>query len=83
MGFFSWIFLGLVAGYIAKQLHAGPKRDGWFVTMLIGIAGACVGGWLGNFTGIGDVTGFNLRSIAIATMGAVLCLWAYARLGKK
>jgi uncharacterized membrane protein YeaQ/YmgE (transglycosylase-associated protein family) len=83
MGLFSWILLGLVAGFFAKKLHKGPDPGGWFVTMLVGIAGACVGGWLGDFTGIGEVTGFNPRSIAIATMGAILCLWAYGRLGRK
>lgn len=84
MGLFTWILLGLVAGYIAKHFHNGPDPGGgWFTTMLVGIAGACVGGWLGDFTGIGDVTGLNVRSVAIASMGAVLCLWAYGRLGRR
>lgn len=83
MGFFSWILLGLAAGFLATYFHKGPRNNSLITTMLIGIAGALVGGWLGDFTGIGDVTGLNLRSVAISTMGAVLCLWAYERLGRR
>jgi len=74
MGLFSWILLGLVAGYFAKRIHKGPTPSGFFPTLVIGVVGAVFGGWLGSFTWIGDVDGFNLWSILIATMGAVLAL---------
>lgn len=83
MSILAWILLGLAAGYLATYFHKGPRKSSLITTMLIGIAGALVGGWLGDFTGIGDVTGLNLRSVAIATMGAVLCLWAYERTGRR
>ena len=75
MSILTWILLGLVAGYIAKKLHPGPTRSGLLPTLFIGIIGALLGGFLGRFTFWGDVDGFNLGSIAIATMGAVLALW--------
>jgi len=77
MGLFSWILLGLVAGYIAKRIHKGPTPSGFFPTVLIGVIGALVGGWIGSFTFVGDVDGFNFWSVVIATMGAVLSLWVH------
>lgn len=74
MSLISWILLGLVAGYFAKKIHKGPSPKGFFPTLLIGVVGAMLGGWLGSFTFIGDVDGFNLWSVLIATFGAVLAL---------
>jgi|AntRauTorckE5430_2_1112549.scaffolds.fasta_scaffold02571_4 uncharacterized membrane protein YeaQ/YmgE (transglycosylase-associated protein family) len=79
MGIISWILLGLVAGYIAKRIHKGPTPTGFFPTLFIGVVGALVGGWIGSFTFIGEVSGFNLWSIMIATFGAVLSLWVHER----
>jgi uncharacterized membrane protein YeaQ/YmgE (transglycosylase-associated protein family) len=55
MGIFSWIFLGLIAGALAKFIMPGKDQDGILVTILIGIAGAIVGGFLGSFIGLGKV----------------------------
>lgn len=74
MGVLSWILLGLVVGVVAKLLMPGPDPGGWFVTILLGIAGAFVGGFLGSFVGLGDVTGFDIRSLAVATGGAMVLL---------
>jgi len=60
----------------------GDDPGGFIVTILIGIAGAFVGGFIGSKLGIGDVTGFNFGSIAIAIGGAILLLFGY-RLIKK
>ncbi len=46
MGILTWIIVGLVAGAIAKALHPGKDPGGFIVTILIGIAGAVVGGWI-------------------------------------
>ncbi len=83
MGFFSWIIFGLIAGAIAKALHPGKDPGGWIVTILIGIAGAFVGGWIGTLIGWGSVSGFNFRSFILAVIGAVLLLWIYGMVKKK
>jgi uncharacterized membrane protein YeaQ/YmgE (transglycosylase-associated protein family) len=74
MGIIAWIVLGLIAGALAKFLMPGRDPGGIFVTILIGIAGAVIGGFIGNSLGIGDVTGVNLWSIVLAVAGAVLLL---------
>ena len=75
----AWIALGLVAGYLGKMLHPGEEGGGWFMTMLLGILGAVVGGVITTLLGLGDVSGFNLWSIIVATGGAVLVLFLYYR----
>lgn len=79
MGILSWILLGLVAGALGKWLHPGKDPGGWIATLLIGIVGAIVGGYISSAVGLGTTTGFNLWSILIATLGAVICLWAYRK----
>ncbi|MCP5164135.1 MAG: GlsB/YeaQ/YmgE family stress response membrane protein [Pseudomonadales bacterium] len=83
MGILAWIVLGLIAGALAKWLMPGPDGGGLFTTMLLGVAGAFVGGWLGSFLGVGVTGGgINLASIGTATAGAIVLLWGY-RLVKK
>lgn len=77
MGLFTWILLGLVVGALAKFIMPGEDPGGLFITILIGIAGAFVGGFVGSTLGIGDVTGFNLLSLALAVAGAVVLLALY------
>ena len=77
MGFISWIVLGLVVGVLAKLIMPGKDPGGMIVTILIGIAGAFIGGFISSFMGFGSVSGFNFRSLLIAVGGAVLLLWAY------
>jgi len=77
MGILSWILLGLVAGAIAKALHPGRDPQGCIVTMIIGVIGAVLGGWIATLLKWGTVTGFNLYSILVATGGAVLALIIY------
>jgi len=80
MGILSWIVLGLVAGLLAKLLMPGKGPAGFIVTILLGIGGALLGGFIGQFLGFGDVTGFNLVSVALAVGGAVLLLVIYGAL---
>ncbi|MFK7795786.1 MAG: GlsB/YeaQ/YmgE family stress response membrane protein, partial [Gammaproteobacteria bacterium] len=72
MGFLTSIILGLLVGALAKWIMPGKDPGGLFVTMVLGIAGAMIGGWIGTQLGIGDVTGFNLVSIGLATLGAII-----------
>jgi uncharacterized membrane protein YeaQ/YmgE (transglycosylase-associated protein family) len=81
MGILSWVVLGLVAGLLARFLMPGKSPAGLLLTILLGIAGALVGGYLGSHLfGIGDVTGFDVRSVALAVGGAVLLLLIYGYL---
>ncbi|HPA20023.1 MAG TPA: GlsB/YeaQ/YmgE family stress response membrane protein [Verrucomicrobiae bacterium] len=77
MGILTWILLGLVVGVLAKWVMPGRDPGGLIVTVLIGIAGAFVGGFISTRIGIGDVSGFNLLSLAIATGGAIILLILY------
>lgn len=77
MGILLWILFGLIAGAIAKVLMPGEDPGGFIVTILIGIVGALLGGWLGSLIlGVG-VSGFNVSSFLIAIAGAVLLLIIY------
>ena len=82
MGIISWIVFGLLAGILAKFVMPGDDGGGFIKTTLLGVAGAMVGGFVGTQLGFGDVTGFNVRSFAIAIAGAVAVLWVYRRLKK-
>src|SRR2546430_11325625 len=77
MGIISWIVLGLIAGVLAKLIMPGRDPGGIIVTMLIGIAGAIVGGFLFSLFGGGGVTGVNLGSIVVAVVGALVLLFLY------
>jgi uncharacterized membrane protein YeaQ/YmgE (transglycosylase-associated protein family) len=74
MGIIVWILLGLVAGALAKFVMPGRDPGGFIVTILIGIAGALVGGFISTKLGYGAVDGFDIRSIVIAVLGAILLL---------
>ncbi|HHC6644456.1 TPA: GlsB/YeaQ/YmgE family stress response membrane protein [Vibrio parahaemolyticus] len=79
MGIISWIILGLIAGALAKWLMPGKDGGGWIATMLLGIAGAFVGGFVGGILGFGGATGVNIGSIITATLGAFILLFVYNR----
>jgi uncharacterized membrane protein YeaQ/YmgE (transglycosylase-associated protein family) len=80
MGLLSWILMGLVVGVLAKWIMPGDDPGGFFMTILLGVAGAFVGGFIGSAVGLGTVTGFNLGSLALAVGGALLLLWGHRRL---
>jgi uncharacterized membrane protein YeaQ/YmgE (transglycosylase-associated protein family) len=80
MNFISWILLGLIAGIFAKWIMPGKDGGGFFVTMLLGVAGAFVGGYLGSFLGLGTVGGLGITSILTATAGALLLLFIYRQI---
>jgi uncharacterized membrane protein YeaQ/YmgE (transglycosylase-associated protein family) len=82
MGILSWIVMGLIVGVLAKFIMPGKDPGGIIITILIGVAGAFLGGYLGSLLGLGKVTGFNFISIILAVIGALLLLFIY-RLIKK
>jgi uncharacterized membrane protein YeaQ/YmgE (transglycosylase-associated protein family) len=77
MGILSWIVMGLIVGVLAKWVMPGKDPGGLIMTILLGIAGAFVGGFAGSFLGLGKVTGFNLGSLLLALGGAIVLLVLY------
>ena len=77
MGIIVWIILGLIAGALAKFIMPGRDPGGIFVTILIGIAGALIGGYISTRMGYGAVDGIDLRSILIAVGGAIILLFLF------
>jgi uncharacterized membrane protein YeaQ/YmgE (transglycosylase-associated protein family) len=81
MSIIAWIVVGLVSGLIAKALMPGREPGGLIVTILLGIAGAFVGGYLAIAAGISDgVNNFDVGTIVLAVLGAMLLLIVYRSL---
>jgi uncharacterized membrane protein YeaQ/YmgE (transglycosylase-associated protein family) len=78
MSIIAWIIVGLVAGFIAKALMPGRDPGGLILTVLLGIAGAIVGGFIAIALGISDgVNNFDIGTIVLAVLGAMLLLFVY------
>lgn len=74
MGILAWIIFGLIVGVIANIVDPAPASGGMLGAIVLGVAGAVVGGFLGNMIfGIG-VSGFNLSSFIVAVLGSLLLL---------
>ena len=73
MSILAWIFVGIIAGWLAE--HIVGRRHGLIMNLIVGIVGACIGGVLfSSILGFRYVEGFNLPSIVVATVGAVILL---------
>ena len=83
MGILAWIVLGLVAGAIAKQIMPGDQRGGCLLTLLLGVAGALIGGFIGRQLGYGGVDAFSLSSLGWAILGSFLLLLVFGLLFRK
>lgn len=80
---FTWILLGGVAGWIASIIKGTRAQMGLSANIIVGIIGAFIGGWLLGLLGVGPATGFNLPSIFVAVVGAVVLLTLLNAVGKK
>ncbi len=76
MSFIGWLVLGLIAGFIGSKIYEGSGQ-GLVVNIVLGIVGAFVGGFLFSIIGAAPVTGFNLYSMFVAIVGAIVVLWLY------
>ncbi len=76
MGIIAWIIVGLIAGFIASKI-VNKSGEGFFRDVILGIIGAIVGGWIFTALGANGVTGFNIYSIFVAVIGAVIVLVVY------
>jgi len=83
MGIISWIVLGLLAGWLAQKIMPGKVRGGLFMTFILGVVGAFVGGFIGSQLGWGKVDEFSIGNLALAVGGAVLVLFIYGAMSKK
>ncbi|MDR3686219.1 MAG: GlsB/YeaQ/YmgE family stress response membrane protein [Coriobacteriia bacterium] len=81
MGILTWILIGLVAGVLAKLIMG--DRFGWIVTIVLGIVGSFVGGFVFGLFGGSGVSGFNLPSILVATIGAIIVLFIYGLIARR
>ncbi|WWP00746.1 MAG: GlsB/YeaQ/YmgE family stress response membrane protein [Candidatus Dasytiphilus stammeri] len=80
MGIISWICFGLIAGILAKWIMPGKDGGGIIITIILGILGALVGGWISTLLGFGKVDGFNFGSFLVAIIGSIIILWIYRKL---
>jgi uncharacterized membrane protein YeaQ/YmgE (transglycosylase-associated protein family) len=83
MGIITWIVMGLIVGLLARFVLPGKDPHGIIITILVGVGGALLGGYLGTQLGLGTVHGFDLRSILLATGGAVIILIIFRLLRNK
>lgn len=73
MSIVAWIVLGLIAGFIASKI-VNKTGEGVFLDIVLGIVGAVVGGFIFNQLGHVGVTGFDIRSMLVAVLGAIVVL---------
>ena len=86
MSLIAWIVLGLLAGAIAKMLMPGRDPGGCILTIIIGIVGALLGGFLSTMLGFGGLGGdLDWRNLVIAVLGSIvlLALWRMLRGGRR
>lgn len=73
MGVIAWIVLGGIAGWIASMVM--KSNQGLIADIVTGIVGAAIGGFVMSFFGGEGVTGFNVASLLVSVLGAVILLW--------
>lgn len=78
MGFFGWIILGLIAGGIAKAIMPGRQAVGCLPTIILGVVGAVLGGWIGSAVfHVGIDRFWSLNTWALAVLGSVIVLFIW------
>jgi uncharacterized membrane protein YeaQ/YmgE (transglycosylase-associated protein family) len=77
MGFIAWIVLGGIAGWIASMIMKTDAQQGLLANIVVGIIGAFVGGFVFSLFGGSGVSGFNVPSLVVAVIGAVITLYIY------
>ena len=80
MGLISWIVIGVIAGLVARRIVPGSDPGRFIVTVILGIAGASLGGFVMSLLGGSGTTSFDVWSVLVATLGAVMSLYLYSLL---
>lgn len=74
MGWLAWIIVGAVAGWLASIVMSTNREQGLIMDIIVGIVGALIGGFIFNALGIAGTTGFNIWSVFVAFIGAIVLL---------
>lgn len=74
MNFILWILFGALVGWLASIVMKTDAQQGWLINIIVGVVGAFVGGLVFQMFGAQGVTGFNIYSILVATIGAIVSL---------
>ncbi len=82
MNFLIWIVFGAIVGWIASIIMKTNAQQGLIMDIILGVAGAVVGGFLMSLFGAEGVTGFNLYSFVVALGGAVVLVWLGRMIGR-
>jgi uncharacterized membrane protein YeaQ/YmgE (transglycosylase-associated protein family) len=82
MSIIGWLILGLIAGFIGSKI-VNNQGQGIILDIILGIVGAVVGGFLFSLVGASGVTGFNLYSMLVAIVGAIVVLVIYHAIAKR
>jgi uncharacterized membrane protein YeaQ/YmgE (transglycosylase-associated protein family) len=78
MGLIGWLIIGLIAGAVAKMITPQDEKGGWVSSLVVGLIGSILGGFLGRLTGISYIFGSGwFSSLIIAVLGAILVLYIY------
>lgn len=83
MGILGWIVIGALAGWIASMLTGNNEKMGAAANIVVGIVGGFIGGIAMNLLGGSGITGFNLWSLLVAVIGAVILLWIVNAIKRK
>ncbi|MEN9327644.1 MAG: hypothetical protein RI947_452 [Candidatus Parcubacteria bacterium] len=75
MSILLWIILGFLAGWLASVIMKTDSQQGMLTDIILGIVGALVGGFIMNMFGAQGVSGLNIYSLMVATLGAVVLIW--------
>ena len=74
MGWLAWIVIGAIAGWLASIIMKTNRQQGLIMDIIVGIVGALIGGFVFNALGIAGTTGFNIWSLFVAFIGAIILL---------
>lgn len=80
MGLLSWIIVGGLAGWIASMIMKTNESMGFVANIVVGVIGAFIGGFVVSLFGKTGVTGFNLWSLIVAVLGAVILIWIVGKI---
>ena len=83
MEIISWVVVGFIAGLLARWIMPGSGPVGFILTVLIGMAGASIGGFIVRLLGGAGATGFSVWSILVATLGAIILLFLYGFIDRR
>ncbi|WP_439563796.1 GlsB/YeaQ/YmgE family stress response membrane protein [Microcella sp.] len=84
MGFLAFLLLGLIAGAIAKAILPGKQSGGWLSTLILGVVGALLGGWIGSLLGLGSVDSFfSIGTWLLAIGGSILVILLWGLITRK